>query len=263
MQLSILPIMDAASHSTAEAPAEVQVDFTLQVGKGQLQVSLPVPTANVTLTQLLPVLQNLTSSIIDSVVHVVHEEGYQISCRAGCGACCSQLVPLSLFEAEALTTWIRSLPPERQQHLEQRFHDTLLALRDAGILEHFNPSIWDESTPETRAFAMDYLAQKVPCPFLENQSCSIHPIRPLVCREYLVTSPAEYCAAPTNETVSPIPLPVKPSRLLYQFGAYLEPNTHGWIPLVFLFAWMKSNAHPGDEISGPGPELLYEFIKRL
>jgi len=35
------------------------------------------------------------------------------------------------------------------------------------------------------------------------------------------------------------------------------------MPLVFLFAWMQSGAKPGQTIYGPGPELLYEFLKRL
>ena len=45
------------------------------------------------------------------------------------------------------------------------------------------------------------------CPFLEEESCSIHPDRPLVCREYLVTSPAELCAGPTQEGVTPVAVP--------------------------------------------------------
>jgi hypothetical protein len=33
-----------------------------------------------------------------------------------------------------------------------------------------------------------YFLQGVACPFLEAESCGIHPDRPLACREYLVTS---------------------------------------------------------------------------
>jgi Fe-S-cluster containining protein len=241
----------------------VQVDFTLKIGTGQLQASLPVPSGTVTLTQLLPVLQTLTSSIVDSAVQIINAEGYQISCRAGCGACCRQMVPISIFEAEALADWIRTLPLEQQQHLEQRFHDALIALRDSGILAQLDMATWEDDSAESRQFCMDYLAQKVPCPFLVDESCSIHPIRPLACREYLVTSPAEFCPAPTPETVVVLPLPIRPSNLLYTLGAHLEKNSTGWLPLVFLFAWMKNDAHPGNAIAGPGPELLYEFVKRL
>jgi Fe-S-cluster containining protein len=251
--------MSAEQHPSLE----VTVDFTLKVGAGQLQASLQVPAGKVTLTQLLPVLQTLTSSIVNSTVGIINTEGYQVSCRAGCGACCRQLVPLSLFEAEALAAWIRTLPPERQAGLEQRFHVALLAFRDSGMLARLDPATWVEGSLESKSIAMDYLALKIPCPFLVDESCSIHPIRPLVCREYLVTSPAAFCSAPTQQTVVTVPLPIKPSLLLYQLGAQLEPGTHGWIPLIFLFAWMQSDSHPGDAVSAPGPELLYEFVKRL
>ncbi len=241
----------------------VQVDFTLAVGSGRLEASLPVPSGHITLVQLLPALQTLTSSIVDSAVEVVNREGYQVSCRAGCGACCRQLVPLSIFEAESLAAWIRTLPQARQQELEARFHATLLTLRDKGLLERMDPALWDEDTAQTQQLALDYLAARVACPFLVDESCSIHPIRPLICREYLVTSPPQHCADPMAGQVVAIPMPLKPSTVLFKLGELVEKAPPGWIPLVFLLVWMRSNAHPGDAIAGPGPEILYEFVKRL
>ena len=240
----------------------VQVDFTISVGPGRLEASLPVPVGEVTLTQLLPVLQNLSSQIIGSAISLVEQEGHSISCRAGCGACCRQLVPISIFEAEALAAWIHTLPVELQQALEGRFHATLLKLREQGILARLDPATYTEENTE-RQVAIDYLAQRVPCPFLVDESCSIHPFRPLSCREYLVTSPPEFCANPSELQVIGVPIPLKLSTVLYKLGGLVERDTRGWIPLVFLFAWMRSGALPGDAITGPGPELLYEVIKRL
>jgi hypothetical protein len=117
---------------------------------------------------------------------------------------------------------------------------------------------------EEKAFAMDYLRQRIACPFLENESCSIHPIRPLICREYLVTSPPEYCYEPSKDKVRGVPIPVKISTVIFNLGSQVAPGTRGWIPLVFLFAWMRAGGgHPGNAVSGPGPELLYEIVKRL
>ena len=61
--------------------------------------------------------------------------------------------------------------------------------------------------------------------------------------------------------ISPVRLPVKLFPALNQIGAELEHDVRGWIPLVFLFAWMESGARPGEAISGPGPQVLYEFVK--
>jgi hypothetical protein len=56
---------------------------------------------------------------------------------------------------------------------------------------------------------------------------------------------------------------VKLSTVMFRIGAQVEGGRRGWIPLVFLFAWMKAGLKPGDAIQGAGPELLYEVVKRL
>ena len=58
-------------------------------------------------------------------------------------------------------------------------------------------------------------------------------------------------------------MPLKPSGSLFKLGAQIEKGGRGWIPLVFLFAWIKSGTQPGKRYSGSGPEVLYEFVKNL
>jgi hypothetical protein len=96
-----------------------------------------------------------------------------------------------------------------------------------------------------------------------DESCSIHPIRPLICREYLVSSSPEFCNDPAGLQVVPIRMPLNFSRILNSIGAEIEKDGRGWIPLVFLFAWMDSGARPGESVAGVGPQVLYEFVKRM
>jgi Fe-S-cluster containining protein len=220
-----------------------------------------VPAGQCNLTQILPVIQALDDSFIAGVTAQASTAGMHVSCKAGCGACCRQIVPISIFEAEALTNWIRSLPEQRQQELTERFHHALLKLAAGGLIERMVTEDWLAETEAARQLALDYLYQRVPCPFLEDESCSIHSIRPLICREYLVSSPPEHCSDPATLQVAPIRMPLSFSRILNAVGAIVERDSRGWIPLVFLFAWMKSGAHPGDAIRGTGPQVLYEFLK--
>jgi Fe-S-cluster containining protein len=191
------------------------------------------------------------------------QRGEPISCKAGCGACCRQLVPLNIFEAEALTDWIQTLPAERQAVLAERFHGALSTLRDAGVIDKIlaNEHVADEAP--NRELAIDYFHAQVACPFLENECCSIHPIRPLACREYLVLSPPELCQDPSIYDVTGVPLPLKLSRVLHTFGQQIGGDPRGWIPLVFLLAWGKGGQRPGDYVAGNGEEVLRKFLERV
>jgi len=245
------------------SPATARVSFRLPVGGAFLNASANLPTGRTTLTQLLPVIQNLENAIIGRVAEEAQEAGTPISCRAGCGACCRQMVPVSFFEAEALAQWFETLPEERRAELEGCFHRALLALRDAGVIEKLLGDSWTLDEESATQMAIDYFHAGVPCPFLEDESCSIHPIRPLICREYLVTSPPALCQDPAMNVVTGVQLPTKLSRVLFAFGQRIAQDRRGWVPLVFLMAWRKGDQKPGEAISGSGEEVLRQFLKQL
>jgi Fe-S-cluster containining protein len=249
--------------STDPPVPTVKASFSIPVAGVFLQASAHVPAGRTTLTELLPIIQNLENVIVGRVTEEVAARGEPISCRAGCGACCRQLVPLNIFEAEALTDWMRSLPPERQEALAERFHRALSALRDAGVVDKILDNEWVAAEEPNRDLAIDYFHARVACPFLENERCSIHPIRPLACREYLVVSPPELCKDPAINDVTGVPLPLKLSRVLHTFGQEIGGDPRGWIPLVFLLAWGKGGMRPGDMISGTGEEVLQKFLQRV
>ena len=155
---------------------------------GDLRIAHPitVPNAAVPAAEVVPALQGLVNAVVEAA-----EMGKAISCRKGCGACCRQLVPVSRTEGERLLQVVEAMPAERRETLRARFAAAEAAIEAAGLKERQGRSDRELSTA--------YFAMGVPCPFLEDESCSIHPERPLVCREYLVTSPAELCAGPTQE----------------------------------------------------------------
>ena len=156
-----------------------------------------------------------------------------------------------------------TLPEERRVELEGRFHRALLALRDAGVIEKILDDRWTLEEEAATQLAIDYFHAGVPCPFLEDESCSIHPMRPLSCREYLVTSPPELCQDPSANQVAGVRLPLKLSRVLYAFGQQLSQDRRGWIPLVFLLAWKKGDQRPGDYVAGTGEEVLKKFLEQV
>ena len=106
------------------------------------------------------------------------------------------------------------------------------------------------------------LALGIACPFLEDESCSIYEERPITCREYLVTSPPEYCARVGSEGVRRVRLPLRVFNAVARWQ--VPPQEHfleRWVPLILAPEW--ADEHPETESARPGPELLTQLFGKL
>jgi Fe-S-cluster containining protein len=227
--------MAESAHSTA----------TLRLSMGDLRIVHPitVPSAPVPAAEIVPALQGLVNAVVGAA-----EMGKVISCRKGCGACCRQLVPVSRTEGERLLQVVEAMPADRREAVKKRFAAAEAAIAAAGLKERRGRTDRELSTA--------YFALRVPCPFLEDESCSIHPERPLVCREYLVTSPAELCAGPTQEDVTPVAVPK-----VSMAARGLQEEGDDWFPLALLMDWARRR--PRKAIKRTGPEWVQRFLKGL
>jgi methyltransferase-like protein/Fe-S-cluster containining protein len=223
-----------------------------------IEAQIEVPEAPTRPRQLLPILQWFTDEVVEAARGRVEQEGKTISCRAGCGACCRQLVPISRAEAYQLAELVERLPETRRSEVRRRFQAAEERLAAAGLLEGLMEPT--SLAVDTRALGLDYFRLGIACPFLENESCSIHSDRPLACREYLVTSPAENCRQPTAETIEMVDLPARVSKALLavEQGNAKRPT---WVPLSLAPRWAASHAEPPPGRSGP--ELLGDIFQRL
>jgi Fe-S-cluster containining protein len=210
---------------------------------------------------MLPLVQDLTNRVVDASVQEVEEQGQRVSCKKGCGACCRQLVPISEVEARHLRELIEELPEPRRAQVQIRFSEARLRLQVAGLLEPLQRATALRAD-QRHVIGLKYFRLGIACPFLEAESCSIHPDRPLACREYLVTSPAENCARPTAETVRMVKLPMKVSNALARIDqARSSDGSMPWVPLVLAPEWAE--AHLDDSPPRPGPELVRDLFQRL
>jgi len=239
------------------------VTATLRLTVGDLQVVHPitVPTARVPATVVIPALQALVNSVVSKAEERSETEGRPISCRKGCGACCRQLVPVSRTEGERLLTLVETLPASRRAALAERFAAASKAMAETGLRETLlDPGARDGKTD--RELATSYFALGIACPFLEDESCSIHADRPLVCREYLVTSPAELCAGPAQEGVTPVPVPKVSlaARGLEEKRPEVDTSRR-WFPLALLMDWSKQRSR--NETHLTGHDWMDRFLKRI
>ena len=87
-----------------------------------------------------------------------------------------------------------------------------ISLKREGLWDRLNDvaeaarSVPDE---ELDPINRSYYALRIPCPYLENEMCSIYEARPSACRELLVTSPAELCQDMVQNPVTPLPVSMR------------------------------------------------------
>lgn len=221
-------------------------------------LEMAVPSRPVGFEDVLPILHQLTDFVADRGARVAEEAGRTISCRAGCGACCRQLVPISQAEARALAALVAAMPEPRRSEIRRRFDAALQALRVGGVTAEIDAAR-EEVNDSTAGLGMRYFRQGVACPFLEDEACSIHPDRPLICRQYLVTSPAANCASPAPDTIEMVALPARPSRALLLADS--EHSGVTWMPLVYALRYVDDCPAPVPVRTAP--DMLRDVFSRF
>ncbi len=204
-----------------------------------LEMQMTVPVDPVKPHRMLPVFQQMTNSFVGISVEAAEKDGRKVSCAAGCGACCRQPVPLSELEVYHLAEVVNEMPEPRRSEVRDRF---------ARGNAHFASIGWYEKVQDCRKLAedgrteeaartleglvLDYFSDGIACPFLEDELCSIHEVRPLACREYLVSSPPANCSQPNATSVNRIPIALYPSKTLINVGTTGAFAHLGLLPMI-------------------------------
>lgn len=246
-------------------PVSERVDFDLRlrIGLEQIRIRANVPREPVSLPEFLPIVQSFTDAVMAAAARGVEREQRPISCGPGCGACCRQLVPLGEAEAVYLKGVLDALSEDHRVRILERFRVALQELRDSGLLAELQSDDRLHGHDKRKKIGLRYFRLGIPCPFLEEESCSIHRHRPLACREYVVTSDPLHCAHLETGRVVTLELPRRPSALFYRFGdgAGLAPAR--WLALPLALEWIQSGAVEAGRRTFGAPELFERFVQQL
>lgn len=243
-------------------------DLQLEIGGEHFEMHLTIPAKPVKPQRMLPVFQKITNEIVARGVERTEAAGKAISCKAGCGACCRQ--PLLISEAEAfnLAELVESMPEPRRGTIRKRFADGVAHFAGLKWFERFDefsreaqagPS--EELGKKFVALLTEYIDQRIPCPFLEKESCSIYESRPLICREYLVTSPAENCSNPRPTNIEKIPISGEASKA---FAALCKTsNSKDPASLLLIRLLEFAEMHDDNFEARIGPAWADDFFRLL
>lgn len=224
----------------SEEPAPLR--FSIDTPHGPLEGALDAPPGPMTLAEMASNALSLSSVAAAMAAKQCKEDKKEISCCKGCGACCRQLVPVSPAEALMLAELVEAMPEPRRSRVKQRFAEAETRLKEAGLWEKFEPmGTSDLSEEKHRAISRGYFSLWLDCPFLEDEVCGIHPYRPAVCREYLVTSPAENCRAPYEKPVDKLPVTAWVNVALAYVSAKVLGRRPQLMPLTAALDWTRKN----------------------
>jgi Fe-S-cluster containining protein len=235
----------------------------------EMAASFDVPQEPMAPHGALAAAHAITDAVVGVATAASDAAGRPVSCRAGCAACCRQMVTLAPVEAVGVAALVGEMPAERQAQIRGRFTEAVRRLRTAGLVEPDAPdhSPVMRAPPARRSSeAFDglldaYFELRIDCPFLEEERCSIYEQRPTICREYVITTPPENCNYVGRRPTRGVPLPVYVSDRLVGFGE-LPRMRQTKIPLPFALAWSEQH---GSEMRGAThpKTLLMDLVERV
>ncbi len=219
-----------------------RIRIALETQDWAIESSQPVPAGPAPIETWLPILQAQADEAAGLAQQAAGRAGKRVSCRKGCAACCRQLVAISLVEARALARLVAETPEPRQSEIRARFAQAAQRLAEISAAARDAPGDPDrEELPlvetDQQRLGAAWFARRIACPFLDDEACSIHASRPLVCREYLVTSPSEACSRLFEIPVERIEASVSLSPSLARAAARIADVPVAMIPLVMALQW--------------------------
>ena len=227
---------------------------TANVHVGERLVQLRVRVDRCAPAELVRPARELAEAL--ATIHA-EERGTPPSCARGCDACCHHVAPVSPIEAVALADVVRRLPEEHRARVLARFAASLARLEEVGLVERGargRSALVGESFDDA---GTRYYAERLPCPFLEEHACSIYDARPAVCAEYVVTTPASWCAE-MRPGVEALPR-VFMSERLASVGHRIANAPDRLIPMVLALEWAEAH---GARLRAPadGEEMAQHLL---
>ncbi|GJL61296.1 MAG: hypothetical protein NPIRA03_41530 [Nitrospirales bacterium] len=246
-------------------------NLNIQTPVGDLRASVAVPTGFIPITDIIPLMRSLGEQAHQLATDNTTQAGDTISCRKGCAACCRMMIPVSPPEAMALLAVVEALPSAKKERLLERFQAAQRTLRNAGLEDGLKRLAFSEdqgTDEELEPLNRAYYALQMPCPFLEDEICSIYEQRPSACRELLVTSPAELCQDLIQNPIQLIPSPFRIGTVLSKLWRDCYQGPVRLIPLPYALDWATvyksqyTRTWSGPELLSRALDAAAEYLQR-
>ncbi len=240
-------VLDHPAQATG-IPSSAVFELRLDLSPKPVCVAIAATDQQATMSDLIPAARQLASVISITVVGNLRAQGQDVPCKKGCDACCDYMVSLSPAEAFRLAAEIENMAePQRRQMLIS--------------FDEIARKILASPAPEPTAEAIDnwYRAMDLTCLFLGDHLCQQYEIRPIVCREHIVTFPATQCSQGDSHHNEPTKAAPSIAEALVELSAELEHQPPEAVMLPLAIAWAQVNDHRARQ-TWPAKLLAQRFV---
>lgn len=135
-------------------------------------------------------------NLLDAETEALYADpAVQVSCGPDCNTCCEHAVLITAAEVRAVVAAVEELPAATRDRIAERSARVVELLDQCGLAEEADAATFTQDSAER------YFALGEPCPLLIDGACSVRQVRPLVCRDYLISSPAKNCSNPRTAQI--------------------------------------------------------------
>lgn len=253
-------LVDLSEKSSQLSEGEDTVTFKLKISGREIPFGITYEKSEAGLGAIMPLAHAVCDKVNEISAGESEHADQPVSCKKGCAACCRYMVSLSSAEAFFLHDYVLSLASEKRRRIVGMF------MRAAKIIsENRMPNVFSSYTAEydqLRAMSDWYQGLELKCPFLEENTCSIYAVRPLVCREHLVTSIADACNPSSSKERRLLGLPFSTAETMMAFCGDIEGNSGEALLLALTMFWCGSNSARLEKIY-PAAMLAEKFAKAI
>jgi hypothetical protein len=154
-------------------------------------------------------LKEINEFIYQQQLQEATNNGKTISCHRGCSMCCSQYIPASLQECEAIVHYLYNHERKMSSFIKNYKkwknrldeHEGILDEFQQAYAELFESGFDSEKRLKLEELGARYAKFKIGCPFLKDDACMIYDVRPLVCSCQVAVTPPEYCDPENPDSV--------------------------------------------------------------
>ena len=106
-----------------------------------------------------------------------------------------------------------------------------------------------------------YFELHLACPFLVDEACGIYEDRPLVCGEYQVTTPSEWCDE-LSPRVESVPRPARMGEVLTDAANALLGTKSPMIPLPLALEWASARGARFHRVKD-GEAMFWSLLEHM